>query len=79
MEHVRKRVEQLRSELHYHNYRYYVLDDPVITDQEYDALMRELMELEELYPELIVPDSPTQRWVMLQPISLPLSGMLSPC
>lgn len=61
MEHVRKRVEQLRSELHYHNYRYYVLDDPVITDQEYDALMRELMELEELYPELIVPDSPTQR------------------
>lgn len=61
MEHVRKRVEQLRSELHYHNYRYYVLDDPVITDQEYDALMRELMELEEQYPELVVPDSPTQR------------------
>ena len=41
MEHVRKRWNSCGSEPHYHNYRYYVLDDPVITDQEYDALMRE--------------------------------------
>lgn len=61
MEQARKRIEELRSQLHYHNYRYYVLDDPVITDQEYDALMRELIALEEKYPELITPDSPTQR------------------
>ena len=61
MEQVQKRMAELRSQLHYHNYRYYVLDDPEITDQEYDALLRELMALEEQYPELITPDSPTQR------------------
>ena len=61
MEQVLRRVEELRSQLHYHNYRYYVLDDPAITDQEYDALMRELVALEERYPELVTPDSPTQR------------------
>jgi len=61
MEAVQKRIEKLREQLHYHNYRYYVLDDPVITDQEYDALMRELMELEQQHPELVTPDSPTQR------------------
>ncbi|HIP87914.1 MAG TPA: NAD-dependent DNA ligase LigA, partial [Anaerolineales bacterium] len=60
-EEVRKRVEDLRQEIHYHNYRYYVLNAPVISDAEYDALMRELRELEERYPELITPDSPTQR------------------
>lgn len=58
---VRKRVEQLRQEIHYHNYRYYVLDSPVISDAEYDALMAELGRLEEQYPELVTPDSPTQR------------------
>jgi DNA ligase (NAD+) len=55
------RVEELRSELNQHNYRYYVLDDPIISDAEYDALMRELRELEARFPELITPDSPTQR------------------
>lgn len=60
-EEVRKRVEQLRQEIHYHNYRYYVLDSPVISDAEYDALMAELRRLEEQYPELVTPDSPTQR------------------
>lgn len=58
---VRKRIEQLRKELNYHNYRYYVLDSPVVSDAEYDALMRELVELEEKYPELVTPESPTQR------------------
>ncbi len=58
---VRERVEQLRKEINYHNYRYYVLDSPVISDAEYDELMRELRSLEEQYPELVTPDSPTQR------------------
>ena len=60
-EEIRKRVEALRRAINYHNYRYYVLDSPEISDEEYDALMRELRRLEEQYPELITPDSPTQR------------------
>ncbi len=58
---VRQRVARLRDEINYHNYRYYVLDDPEITDAEYDRLLRELQELEEKYPELVTTDSPTQR------------------
>ncbi len=58
---VLERVKKLRQEIEYHNYRYYVLDSPVISDAEYDALLRELKELEEKYPELVTPDSPTQR------------------
>lgn len=58
---VIERVKKLREEIEYHNYRYYVLDSPVISDAEYDALMRELRELEAQYPELVTPDSPTQR------------------
>jgi DNA ligase (NAD+) len=54
------RVEELLSEISQHDYRYYVLDDPIVSDSEYDALMRELRELEQRYPELISPDSPTQ-------------------
>ncbi|OGP52944.1 MAG: DNA ligase (NAD(+)) LigA [Deltaproteobacteria bacterium RBG_13_52_11] len=56
-----ERAAELRRELEYHNYRYYVLDDPEISDAEYDALMRELEGLEEEYPELKTPISPTQR------------------
>ena len=55
------RVEELREQLNYHSYRYYVLDEPEISDAEYDELMRELERLEEAYPELVTPDSPTQR------------------
>src|SRR5918911_746825 len=55
------RVEELRRQINYHNYRYHVLDDPEITNGEYDALMRELRALEEEHPELQSPDSPTQR------------------
>ncbi len=58
---MRKRVEELRKKIEYHNYRYYTLDDPVITDQEYDSLMKELVELEKAYPDLVSPTSPTQR------------------
>jgi DNA ligase (NAD+) len=55
------RVEELRELLNNHAYRYYVLDDPEVSDAEYDELMRELRELEERFPELVTPDSPTQR------------------
>ena len=58
---VQQRVEQLRQQINYHNYRYHVADDPEITDGEYDALMRELRALEAEHPELQSPDSPTQR------------------
>jgi DNA ligase (NAD+) len=51
----------LRDAINYHNYRYYVLDSPEISDAEYDQLMAELAELEAAYPELVTPDSPTQR------------------
>src|SRR5437870_12043733 len=56
-----KRASELRELVEYHGQRYYVLDAPEITDAEYDALFRELVELETQYPELITPDSPTQR------------------
>lgn len=56
-----KRAAELRATLHYHNYRYYVLDDPEISDAEYDRLLRELEDIEKEHPELITPDSPTQR------------------
>ncbi|MFL5351273.1 NAD-dependent DNA ligase LigA [Archangium sp.] len=55
------RVEQLRKELAHHNYRYYVLDSPEVSDAEYDRLMKELQELEARNPELVSVDSPTQR------------------
>lgn len=58
---VRRRVETLRSEIGRHDYQYYVLDAPLIPDAEYDRLMRELQGLEAQYPELVTPDSPTQR------------------
>jgi DNA ligase (NAD+) len=58
---VRERVEELRRQIEYHNYRYYVLDDPEISDAEYDQLMEELRRLEAEHPELQSPDSPTQR------------------
>jgi DNA ligase (NAD+) len=58
---ARTRVAELRREIERHNVLYYVEDAPQITDAEYDALMRELQELEAAYPELLAPDSPTQR------------------
>ncbi len=55
------RINQLREEINHHNYRYYVEDDPEITDSDYDKLMRELQQLEAQHPDLITSDSPTQR------------------
>ena len=56
-----ERAEELRKELEHHNHRYYVLDDPEISDADYDALLNELRDLEAEHPELRTPDSPTQR------------------
>jgi len=58
---VRARVEALRAEIRRHDYLYHVLDRPEITDAEYDRMFRELVDLEARYPELVTPDSPTQR------------------
>ncbi len=60
-EDTRKRAAELRKALHRHNYLYHVMDEPEVSDAEYDRLMQELIALEAAYPELIEPDSPTQR------------------
>ena len=64
---IQQRVEELRQQINYHNYRYHVADDPEITDGEYDALMRELRELEAEHPEL---------WTA--PVSALIGGALHP-
>ncbi len=58
---IKQKIKKLRDEINYHNYRYYILDDPGISDAEYDHLMRELQSVEQKHPEFITPDSPTQR------------------
>ena len=61
IETAKKRISELSYQLNHHSYRYYVLDDPEISDSKYDRLYRELQDLEEQFPELVTPDSPTQR------------------
>src|SRR5512133_1863515 len=58
---VSAKIEKLRDEIRHHEHRYYVLDDPEISDAEYDLLVNELKALEKEHPELVTPDSPTQR------------------
>ncbi|HEX9116096.1 MAG TPA: NAD-dependent DNA ligase LigA [Anaerolineae bacterium] len=58
---VAERLEELRKQIRYHNYRYHVLDDPQISDDDYDNLWRDLVSLEAAHPDLVTPDSPTQR------------------
>jgi len=58
---MKKRVDELKKTIRHHDYLYYVLGKPEISDYEYDKLMNELRQIEEKYPELITPDSPTQR------------------
>lgn len=65
---ISSQLEQLRSQLHHHNYRYHSLDAPEISDAEYDRLMQQLKNLEAEHPELITPDSPSQR-VGAKPLS----------
>ena len=58
---IREKAASLRRRLNEHNFRYYVLDDPTVSDAEYDRLMAELVELESRWPGLATPDSPTAR------------------
>ena len=58
---IQQRVDQLRKEINRHNYRYHALDAPEIADAQFDALMRQLRELEDKHPDLVTPESPTQR------------------
>jgi DNA ligase (NAD+) len=60
-DHVSSEIDKLRAQIEEHNYRYYILEDPVISDAEFDHLFNKLKHLEERYPELITPNSPTQR------------------
>ncbi|HEY7873595.1 MAG TPA: NAD-dependent DNA ligase LigA, partial [Actinomycetota bacterium] len=69
---AKKRVTELRDAIDYHSYRYHVLDDPEIADVEYDSLYRELLELEEAFPNLVTLDSPTQR------VGAPPSDLFAP-
>ena len=61
MQEIKKGIEELKEEIRKHNYRYYVLDQPLISDYEYDQLMKQLIKFEQDYPQLVTPDSPTQR------------------
>jgi len=63
-----KKIEEIREKIRYHNYRYYVLDDPTVSDAEYDRLMKKLEEWETKYPQYITPTSPTQR-VGVEPVA----------
>lgn len=65
---IKKKIEELREKIRYHNYQYYVLNNPIISDSEYDQLMKELIELEKRYPQYISSSSPTQR-VGIEPVS----------
>ena len=67
-----RRIEELREQIRHHNYRYHVLDDPEIADIEYNVMVRELEGLETEYPDLVTPDSPTQR------IGAPVSDAFAP-
>jgi DNA ligase (NAD+) len=58
---AKKQIEKLRNDINYHNYKYYVENNPVISDFEFDGLLKKLEELESKFPDLITPDSPTQR------------------
>jgi DNA ligase (NAD+) len=72
MSDVSDRIEQLRSEIREHNHRYYILEDPIVSDAQFDEMLRELQRLEHENPELITPDSPTQR------VGTPVDGMFAP-
>ena len=65
---IRDRLEALKAQVNHHNYRYHALDAPEISDAEFDSLFRELLAIEEQHPELVTPDSPTQR-VGAEPVS----------
>src|SRR5208337_4872029 len=76
---ILRKIEKLREELRRHEHLYYVLDKPEISDVEYDALMNELKKLEAAHPELVTPDSPTQRVAASPPRALRKRSTRGPC
>ena len=58
---IKKDLEILKKDINYHNYKYYVLDDPEISDHDYDVLFQKLITMEETFPDLVTEDSPSQR------------------
>src|SRR5690606_4437042 len=60
---IEEKINKLRKELHQHNHNYYVLDNPVVSDYDFDLKLKELQELEEINPEFFYPNSPTQKVV----------------
>jgi len=72
-------IEKLREEIRYHEHRYYVLMDPEISDVKFDGLMHRLQEMEEKHPEMVTPDSPTQRVGGIPRRSLPRFATRRPC
>ncbi len=66
------RIDELRNQIREHNHRYYVLDDPIVSDAQFDELLRELIALEDQHPDLITPDSPTQR------VGTPVGDLFAP-
>ena len=71
-EKIKIELVSLREKINYHNYRYYILDNPEISDAEYDRLFQRLIEIENRYPELVVPESPSQR------VGAPVEGGFKP-
>ena len=69
---MNERIEELRAQLRHHSHRYYVLDEPEVSDAEYDGMLRELIALEEAHPDLVTADSPTQR------VGAPPSNLFAP-
>ena len=69
---MNERIEELRAQLRHHSHRYYVLDEPEVSDAEYDGMLRELIALEEAHPDLVTADSPTQR------VGAPPSNVFAP-
>jgi DNA ligase (NAD+) len=74
-----KRAEELRREINTHNHSYYVLDDSTISDADFDRLLQELRNLESEFPDLLTPDSPTQRVGGAPPTGSPRSPTPRPC
>ncbi len=72
MSNAAERIRELRDEIRHHNHRYYILDDPIVSDARYDQLVGELRDLEDEHPELVTPDSPTQR------IGTPVGDLFQP-
>ena len=79
MEDIIKEIKELRKKIKYHNHRYHTLDDPEISDAEYDRLFRQLLDLEAKYPELVTPDSPTQQVGAKPQETFSRSITVSPC